>query len=266
MASSPPPSAPSSLSPLVPTTSSSHDPDSDDDHYISSDDADEADEADDEADDADDLEIVLYTAPQPADGASSPGSPSPASAAPPMLCTSTLLSLQRAGCPDEVGCHRGGSGVRPATTSPDDDTVRTCLICLEALSPPPPARGRRCGRGGRGGPAASPPMLLVSHIPVRLVCNCTVTAHPACLSRWLQRTLACPICHCSAQFQPRPGQVVRPSHGAYQRLLDHEQSRHVNYMWEIRRRQCAHMAQCACALTTVGFIVWGMSVYSAWGQ
>ena len=264
MASSPPPSAPSSLSPLVPTTSLSRDPDSDDDHYISSD---EADEADDEADDADDLEIVLYTAPQPADGASSPGSPSPASAAPPMLCTSTLLSLQRAGCPDEVGCHRGGSGVRPATTSPDDDdTVRTCLICLEALSPPPPARGRRCGRGGRGGPATSTPMLLVSHIPVRLVCNCTVTAHPACLSRWLQRTLACPICHCSAQFQPLPGQVVRPSHGAYQRLLDHEQTRHVNYLWEIRRRQCAHMAQCACALVTVGFVIWGMSVYSVWGQ
>ena len=248
MASSPQ-SPPSPSSPLV---------------YVS------ADEVDDVDDDADDLEIVLYTAPQPADGASSPSSssdsPSPASSALPMLCTPTLLSLQRAECPDEVVCHRGGSGVRPATTSPDDDTARTCLICLEALSPPPPARGRRCGRGVRGGPAASPPMLLVSHIPVRLVCNCTVTAHPACLSRWLQRTLACPICHCSAQFQPRPGQVVRPSHGAYQRLLDHEQSRNVNYMWEIRRRQCAHMTQCACALATVGVIVWGMSVYSVWGQ
>lgn len=98
-----------------------------------------------------------------------------AQAAKPMLCTPTLM--QRAA----------------AASVSSSESHPTCLICLESLP--------------SVGPARAPPVL-VSNIPVRLVCNCTVHAHPACLARWLQRTLACPICHHAAQFQPRPGQVV----------------------------------------------------------
>ena len=154
-----------------------------------------------------------------------------AQAAKPMLCTPTLM--QRAA----------------AASVSSSESHPTCLICLESLP--------------SGGPARAPPVL-VSNIPVRLVCNCTVHAHPACLARWLQRTLACPICHGAAQFQPRPGQVVRSStHAVYQRLLEREEARQVDYVWEIRRRQCVHFLQCGCALTFLGALGWAFAAYSA---
>ena len=147
------------------------------------------------------------------------------------LCTPTLM--QRAA----------------AASVSSSESHPTCLICLESLP--------------SGGPARAPPVL-VSNIPVRLVCNCTVHAHPACLARWLQRTLACPICHGAAQFQPRPGQVVRSSaHAVYQRLLEREEARQVDYVWDIRRRQCIHLLQCGCALTFLGALGWAFAAYSS---
>ena len=154
-----------------------------------------------------------------------------AQAAKPMLCTPTLM--QRAA----------------AASMSSSDSHPTCLICLESLPLSEPARA---------------PPVLVSNIPVRLVCNCTVHAHPACLARWLQRTLTCPICHRAAQFQPRPGQVVRSStHAVYQRLLEREEGRQIDYVWEIRRRQCFHFLQCGCALTFLGALGWAFAAYSS---
>ena len=96
----------------------------------------------------------------------------------PILCTQTLIQ-----------------GAAAGSVSSSESWCSTCLICLEPLPP-----------HGDGAPT-----VLVSNIPVRLVCNCTVHAHPTCLAHWLQRTFACPICHRAAQFQPLPGQVVRSS-------------------------------------------------------
>ena len=149
----------------------------------------------------------------------------------PRLCTPTLMQRAAAGSAALSESHP------------------TCLICLEPLP--------------SGGPAHVPPVL-VSNIPVRLVCNCTVHAHPACLARWLQRALTCPICHHAAQFQPRPGQVVRSStHAVYQRLLEREEARQVDYVWEIRRRQCIHFLQCGCTLAFLGALGWAFAAYSA---
>lgn len=196
--------------------------------------------------DTEDAEIQLYTsAPRTVRRGAQAVSSSPlrrtsspvatdetdAQAAKPMLCTPTLMQRAAAGS---------------AAMSESDPT---CIICLEPLP--------------LGGPARVPPVL-VSNIPVRLVCNCTVHAHPACLARWLQRTLACPICHGAAQFQPRPGQVVRSStHAVYQRLLEREEARQVDYVWEIRRRQCLHFLQCGCALTFLVALGWAFAAYSA---
>lgn len=152
----------------------------------------------------------------------------------PRLCTPTLM-------------QRAATGSMGSTASESQHPA--CLICLEPLP--------------SGGLTGAPPVL-VSNIPVRLVCNCTVHAHPACLERWLQRTLACPICHGAAQFQPRPGQVVRSStHAVYQRLLEREEARQVDYVWEIRRRQCIHFVQCGCALTFLGALGWAFAAYSS---
>lgn len=197
--------------------------------------------------DADDTEIILYTSSPTTlrrtrlNNVASPSvirrTSSPATremdsgSSKPMLCTPTMM--QR---------------IASASTSSEGQPV--CLICLE----PMPL-----------GEIMSAPPVRVSNIPVGLVCDCTVHAHSACLERWLQRTLACPICHCAAQFRPRPGQVVRTfaANNAYQRLLEREDTRELDYVWEIRRRQCVHFLQCSCALGFLGMLAWAFAAYSA---
>ena len=84
------------------------------------------------------------------------------------------------------------SGTFPASTSSESQPP-VCLICLEPMP--------------LGGIASAPPVR-VSNIPVGLVCDCTVHAHSACLERWLQRRLECPICHCASQIRcERPHKV-----------------------------------------------------------
>ena len=197
-----------------------------------------------DADESDDAEVLLFTSsPTTVRGPSREASPGHqrttslvtaevgSRSSKPMLCTPTLMQ-------------------RVASASTSSDGHPLCLICLE----PFPL-----------GTITGAQQIRVSNIPVGLVCDCTVHAHPACLARWLQRTLACPICHCAAQFRPRPGQVVRTSatHYAYQQLQERETTRQLDYAWEIRRRQCIHVLQCSCALGFLGMLAWAFAAYSA---
>lgn len=122
-----------------------------------------------------------------------------------------------------------------------------CIICLEAMESFPENTYQR---------------LMVSNIPVHLVCSCKFVAHKTCLEEWLQRKLACPICHCSARLQPQAGQHIHRLNRNYQRLLDNEETQQENYRMYIRGRYCAQCVQCVCFLSFFGSLVWISYVYT----
>lgn len=148
------------------------------------------------------------------------------------LCTPTLLQIRL----------ESSSSQRP------NETRRPhCIICLEVMESFPENTYQR---------------LMVSNIPVHLVCSCKFMAHKTCLEEWLQRKLACPICHCSARLQPRPGQRLHRSNRTYQRLLDSEETQQANYRMYIRGQYCAQCIQCACFFSFFGTLVWISYAYT----
>lgn len=145
------------------------------------------------------------------------------------LCTPTLLQI------------------RLESSSSQMSNEAYCIICLEAME----AFSENASQ-----------QLLVSNIPVHLVCSCKIMAHTSCMEEWLQRKLACPICHCSAQLQPRPGQRVLRLDRTYQRLLDNEDTQAANYRDYMRRQYCAQCVQCGCFLSFIGFLAWMSYMYT----